>query len=607
MGTTALTYLFFGRETTIGGETAAAHRYAAQIDSPEEGLVGVTGVVPARLQEWEEIQDALPWVTLAAVLAVFAILALNYRSLVAPVVTLATAGVAYLVSVRVAAWAGEATGVEVPSDVEPVMVVLLLGIVTDYAVFFLSGMRRRLLAGERRVEAAVGATAQSLAIVVTAGLVVAAGAASLLAGRLEFFRAFGPGASLTVLVSLLVSITLIPALLGILGRRLFWPSLPAAEIAERRVLARRVAPWSESLAEFAASRPVAILVVLLALGAVGLASRGILEADLGLTTVHGLPDDAEEKQAAGAAAEGFAPGILAPTVLLVEAREGSLDEDALARLERGLERQDGIAGIVGPADRLARELPGLVLSERAPAARYLVVLADEPNGGAAIDTLERIRGALPRLLGEAGLSGVRAGLTGETALAAETIRTLTGDLLRIALAAFLVNFALLALFLRALVAPLYLLLASGLAFTAALGLTTWVFQGLLGHGELTYYVPLAVAVLLLSLGSDYNVFLVGRIWQEADRGHVRVRDAIALAAPRASRTIAVAGLALAVSFAMLALVPLRQFREFAFAMCVGVLLDAFVIRALLVPALVAVFGELSWWPSRRRRAEPRAV
>ena len=93
---------------------------------------------------------------------------------------------------------------------------------------------------------------------------------------------------------------------------------------------------------------------------------------------------------------------------------------------------------------------------------------------------------------------------------------------------------------------------------------------------------------------------MGRIWQEAE--HVDVRRAIAIAAPRASRTIAVAGLALALSFATLAIIPLRQFREFAFAMTVGVLLDAFVIRALLVPALVSLFGDLSWWPARRRVA-----
>jgi putative drug exporter of the RND superfamily len=128
-------------------------------------------------------------------------------------------------------------------------------------------------------------------------------------------------------------------------------------------------------------------------------------------------------------------------------------------------------------------------------------------------------------------------------------------------------------------------------------LTTLFFQGFLGYDDLTYHVPFAVAVLLLSLGSDYNVFVVGRIWQAAET--MPLREAIATAAPRASRAIGVAGLALAVSFASLALIDLREFREFAFAMCVGVLLDAFVVRALLIPALISLVGERSTWPRTR--------
>jgi putative drug exporter of the RND superfamily len=605
-GTTAITFLFFEGQTSIGEETSIAHRWAeSEVGQPEDALVGITGTVPARLAEWEEIDNNLAWVTLATVLIVFGILALNFRALGAPLVTLIAAAVAYLVSIRVAPWVGERAGVAMPSDVEPIMVVLLLGIVTDYTVFFLAGMRRRLLAGERRVDAALGATSLNLPIVVTAGLIVAFGAAALLAGELEFFRAFGPGMALTVLVGLAVSITLVPALLGIFGRALFWPSVGPSEkerAEEAQVEREDRRTWSDSLADFATSKPVAVVVLAVALGAVALASKSVSELELGFTSIRGLPSDAEERKAAEAAGQGFAPGILAPTVLLVEQASGPPDLEALGRVERALEQEPGIAGVVGPGDALAEEIPSLVLSEAAPAARYLIVLADEPHGGPAIDTLERLRDDLPGLLRENGLGDATAGFTGETALAAETVETLTGDLGRIALAALAVNFLLLVLFLRALVAPLYLLLASALAFTATLGLTTWVFQTLLGNEELTYYVPFAVAVLLISLGSDYNVFLVGRIWQNAE--HVSVHRAIATAAPRASRTIAVAGVALALSFATLAIIPLRQFREFAFAMTVGVLLDAFVIRALVVPALVSIFGEASWWPARRR-AEPR--
>jgi RND superfamily putative drug exporter len=602
--TTAITFLFFEPGTSIGEETRIARDWAArEAGQPEDALVGVTGSVPARLAQWQEIEDALPWVTVATILLVFAILALNYRALGAPLVALLGAGVAYLVAVRVAAWVGERWGVAVPSDVEPIMVVLLLGIVTDYSVFFLSGMRRRLAQGEDPVEAAIGATSQFLPIVATAGLIVACGAAALLAGKLEFFRAFGPGMALTVVVSLAVSLTLVPALMAIGGRAIFRPSLSATPPLEEPVVrrrGRRVETWSESLAQFATSKPVAVVVLLGALVLAAVASRGLAETELGFTAIRGLPAEAEERQAAVAAGEGFAPGILAPTVLLVEQASGSLDEESFAGLQERLASEPGIAAVVGPADDAAREVEGLVVSDAAPAGRFLLVLEDEPHGGPAIETLDRLREEIDSLVADSGFEEASAAFTGETALAAETVDTLTGDLVRIAIAAFAVNLILLMIFLRAVVAPLYLLFASALAFAATLGLTTFVFQTLLGHDEITYYVPFAVAVLLLSLGSDYNVFLVGRIWQEAERSSVR--DAVATAAPRASRTIAIAGLALAFSFATLAFIPLREFREFAFAMTVGVLLDAFLVRALVVPALVSLFGELSWWPARRRLA-----
>jgi RND superfamily putative drug exporter len=153
------------------------------------------------------------------------------------------------------------------------------------------------------------------------------------------------------------------------------------------------------------------------------------------------------------------------------------------------------------------------------------------------------------------------------------------------------------------VAPLVLVAASALAVLAALGITWIVVGHLFGYGQLTYLVPFAAGVLLVSLGSDYNVFLTGRVWQEAS---VRPLDeALAVAAPRASRAIRSAGLTLAASFGLLALVPVRVFREFALAMVVGVVLETFVIRSLLTPALVAVFGYLSGWPGDRLKRGAR--
>jgi RND superfamily putative drug exporter len=598
--TTAVTFLLMRPELSLQDQDDLAHRFTAKyVTEADDALVGITGAAPARLQEWREIVGALPWVTAAAILAIALILGVYYRAPLAPAVALAAAGIAYLVSKHVVAWAGPHVGVTVPRDVEPVMVALVLGIVTDYAVFFLSATRRRLLEGESRIDAATRGTADFLPTVITAGLIVAAGSAALLAGTLGFFRALGPAMAGTVVISLLIAVTLIPALMAIFGRVVFWPHFERqADPVIARNTEARVEFW-RALTRLAVSRPVALLVSIICLALLALACRGLVEINLGITSIRGLPSEAEERRAALAASEGFAPGILSPLVVLVEG-DSELPREALQRLEASLEKQSGVATAIGPGDEAARLVPNLVTSDRAPAARYLVILDKDPHGGRAIDDFEALRDRMPELLDDAGLSEARVGFSGETAFAAETVRTIVHDLGRIGVAALLANLILLAFFLRALVAPVYLLVASGLALAASLGLTALLFQEVLGYDELTYFVPFAVAVLLLSLGSDYNVFVVGQIWREAE---VRpLRDAVAFAAPRASGAISVAALALACSFAALAIIPLRTFREFAFAMSMGVLLDAFLVRSVLIPALVSVFGETSWWPAQREVA-----
>ena len=155
----------------------------------------------------------------------------------------------------------------------------------------------------------------------------------------------------------------------------------------------------------------------------------------------------------------------------------------------------------------------------------------------------------------------------------------------------------LVLFLRALIAPLFLLASSVLTLAASLGLTTFVFQTVLGNDGLTFYVPFAAAVLLVALGSDYNIFGVGQVW-DAARGQP-LAEAIRTAMPQSTKAITAAGITLATSFALLAVVPLRPFRELAFTLSVGILLDVFVVRSLLVPALLTLVGRFSGCPGSR--------
>ena len=175
---------------------------------------------PARLAQFDVIQDAMPIVEIATLAVILLMVFLYFRSVLAPLVTLGTAALAYLIAIHLLAFLGERFGTRVPQEIEPLLVVLLLGLVTDYSVFFLAEGRRRMLLGDDRIPSARAAAARVAPTVVAAGVIVAACSAALLAGKLEFFRVFGPGLALCALVVTVVSLTLVPALMGILGPRL---------------------------------------------------------------------------------------------------------------------------------------------------------------------------------------------------------------------------------------------------------------------------------------------------------------------------------------------------------------------------------------------------
>ena len=269
-----------------------------------------------------------------------------------------------------------------------------------------------------------------------------------------------------------------------------------------------------------------------------------------------------------------------------------------------------------PASRRSSARPTLTIPQLAPllsskdgaAARYLLVLSDDPLGAKAVATMSRLQRDLPGLTVAAGLGGARVSVDGDTAITAAIVDQTVHDLSRVALAALAANLLFLMLYLRAPLAPLVLLACSLLAIAATLGLTVWLFEDTLGHDGITFYVPFAAAVVLISLGSDYNIFGIGPAWKEAQGRPLR--EALAVTLPQSARAIRIAAFTLAASFGLLALIPLQPFRELAFALSVGILIDAFVVRSLLAPAMLSVIGSASQWPGRRlvrRRSAPASA
>ena len=623
--TTVITFLSFRAGTSFGAQTAGANAYVRWfLNRPDDHVVGVTGPVPAEYEQSQIIGKDIVWVELFTVLAIALIVGVRFRSAGAPLATLACAATAYVIAIRAVVWLAGRMGVTLPPDLDPVLVVLLLGVTTDYTVFFLDGMRAQVAGGVPRIRAARLATAEFAPIILAAGIIVAAAAASLVVARTKMLSAFGPGLALTVLTAMAVSMTLGPALMAIFGGLLFRPVprwLRRQGVSRRegrgRGPGRSPARWNlrTRVVRFAAARPMALLIAAAGIAGLLAAAWGAHTIHLGSPLIRELPASASAARAGAAAADGFAPGILSPTEILVIGPGVARQTAALARLQHELATQPGVAEIAGPAS-----LPGSaslpssaaqlnpaqfnpMLAASGGAARFVVVENTDPLDATAISRVQQLQHDLPALARAAGLRGARFELAGQTALTGDSIGSVFADLGRVALAIMAVTLVLLVLFLRSLLAPVYLLAASVLAVFATLGLTIGIGQHILGYGSLVYFVPFAAGVLLVSLGSDYNVFVVGRIWEEARRRPVA--DAVAVATPQASRAITTAGVALAASFVMLAVIPLEQFRQIALAMALGVVLDAIAVRSLLVPALVALFGRLGMWPGNRRaRPEP---
>jgi putative drug exporter of the RND superfamily len=593
--TTAITYLGFPDSFSPRAQRNLALAYA-RVASLPGAPAAATGFVPGSMAQSDLIDRDLRWVEIATVLVISAIIGVYLRALLAPLVTLAAAAIAYLASIGVVSWLAQTQGFTLHVESEPIIVVLLLGVVTDYSVFFLSGVRDRLRAGDPPRSAHRGATALFLPIVFTAGLVVACGLATLRLASIGFIQQLGPAMAIVVLISLAVSITFVPATIATFGRLLFWPGLRASDRSARPA---RFGALRRGVAFCTSRRLLAVPIAAAAAAALVIAGGGLGGMRLALTPILGLDSGSPAAHAALEAGEGFTPGVIAPTELILTGRGVARRADVLEQFGRALRSQPEIGAVIGADVPLPRRYEPIFRARSGDAARYYVAFRHHPYGSGAISDLGRLEAAMPRLLRSAGLSDASVLYAGDTALAKETVDRIHRDLLVVAVAAALVNFGLLALFLRALLAPLLIIGSSVLAITATFGLTTLFFREILGVSDLTYFVPLAAGVLLLSLGSDYNLFVVGRIWQEAKERDVG--EAIEAAVPKASRAVSIAGLALACSFATLAIVPIAPFRELAVSVGLGALVDTFVVRTLLVPSLLAACGRRSWWPGARSR------
>jgi RND superfamily putative drug exporter len=419
----------------------------------------------------------------------------------------------------------------------------------------------------------------------SSAVVLIAAFALLILAQLGLYRALGPGLALALCLVFIVTLTLVPALLAVLG--------PAA-FGERGPIRRRTRSRRALL-----RRPGLVAGILCA----GLlfAAAGSLGLRVGFDQLANLPDGAASARGYEELTGEFPGGVVAPVNVLIQGEDLDEREEELLRLQNGLQGElldaDGSALIFGP--RYEGRVPGIdFVTPDGSAARVLLIFYDSPFSSEALDQAQRLQVELPTLLQQSGLGEATGVIGGQTALAAAARDTSQTDLGRVAPLLFGVSFVVLALLLRTPVAPIYLLGSTALSFAATMGVCTILFQDVLRQDGVVYYVPFTLFLLLVALGSDYNIFIMAAVREEVEKRPLG--EAVPAALVRTGPTINAAGVALAASFFALTLIPLQDFFQVGTAVALGVLLDAFVIRTFLVPALVLFVGPGGFWPAKVR-------
>ncbi len=532
-----------------------------------------------------------------ALIAVFVILILVYRSFLLPVAVLATSLCALTVALLSVWWLAKSGVLLLSGQTQGILFILVIGAATDYSLLYVSRYREELRVNQDRWVATRRALRGAVEPIVASGSTVIAGLMCLLLSDLRSNSTLGPVASVGIVFAVLAALTLLPSLLYSFGRAAFWPRSPKYEpevVAAEHGLAlhggwRRLARLIETRPRQIWLLTTAVLVVL-ALAVTQLHAGGVPQSDL----VLGASQARDGQVALG---KHFPGGSGSP--VLVAVQEAQLQAAANVLLDH--------AGITGVSVKTSAAASGTApVTADGPAAfgppgtpapaptvvDGLVLLQGTLDSAADSDAAAATVRDLRRELAAAAPGALVGGVT---ATAIDTNDASIHDrnlIIPVVLAVILV---ILMLLLRAVVAPVLLVLSTMLSFGSALGVAALVFDGIFRFPGADPAVPLYGFVFLVALGIDYNIFLMTRVREEA-LAH-GTREGIVRGLAVTGGVITSAGLVLAATFAALGVIPVLFLAQIAFIVAFGVLLDTFVVRSLLVPALTYDIGRAIWWPS----------
>ena len=525
---------------------------------------------------------------LVAGIAVLLILLVVYRSPVLPFFVLLTAGFALTTASLVVYLLADAGVVTLDGQGQGILSILVVGAATDYSLLLVARYREELRRHDDRYDAMRRAWRQTLEPVAASAATVVLGLLCLLLADIGPTRGLGPVTAVGIVSAVLAALTFLPALLvlpgrtsaGEHGRWVFWPGVP--HVGSQGPETTGV--WAR-VAALVGRRPVAVGVLSALFLVVLAAFAPTLDTD-GVSQTDTFLDRVESVVGGEALARHFPAGSGSPTLVVAPADE----LEAVTEVVGGAAGVSDVQPTPDPATGEPLEVDGLV--------QLQVTLVDAADSPAAEDAVAALRTDLDDVSADALVGGT-------TAQALDVRDTSVADRDRIIPVILLVVFVVLAVLLRSLVAPLVLLLSNVLSFAATLGAAALVFDHVLDLPGGDPTVPLYAFVFLVALGIDYSIFLMTRVREESLEHGTRAGVLTGLSVT--GGVITSAGIVLAATFAALGVLPILFLLQIAFLVAFGVLLDTFVVRSLLGPAVVRLLGERTWWPHPMSRRRPESA
>ena len=537
-------------------------------------------------------------ITLVTILVVIVIMFFIYRAPGLVFIPLFILVSALMVARFVAALVVNLTGLPLNDQVTSIMSVLLFGVGTNYVLFIVARYREEITNSSDRFRAMESAMRKVGPSIIGSSMTTVVAMFLLIFSTLGSFKTMGPMLAITVSIMLIVALTVLPAAIVLMSRLAFWPS---RTIASQQNLVTK--PIWEKIGRFVVNRPKTVFLVTTAILLIAITPSFRMVPSFNF--IDGFPDDVESKSGYALLKKGFAPGDLSPTSVFIHTPDRDvIDHSAFIEgLANAIEDNPGVNYVKGMTrpygSYIGQQVDEASLkmfnSPDGTTSRLDVSLMGDPYSEKALTVIEDIRSIIQSTINSQSITGVEVLVGGDTAVQLDTKTVIDEDTRLLAPLILFAILCVLILIQRSFVAPLYLLFSVIISYAATFGISIFIFQDILNHTGVAYSNGIWIFVFLVALGADYNIFVIARIKEETER--LGFNEGIAVAVGKTGGVVTSAGIILASTFAVLTTLPLRDVFQLGMAVMLGVLIDTFVVRTLLVPSMAAILKNYSWWPS----------